>query len=65
MFWNPEDEQIPRLSLGHKFDQDLRQQTGKQGVHFLMTSTVLYEKLQKSISIRSFNLPGNMCATVG
>ena len=40
VFWNPEDEQIPKLSLGNNFDPDLRQQTGKQGVHFLMTSTV-------------------------
>ena len=34
MFWNPdpEDKHIPILSLGNKFDQDLRQQTGKQGV---------------------------------
>ena len=40
MFWNPEDKQIPKLSLGNKFDKDMRQQTGKQGVHFLLTSTV-------------------------
>ena len=29
-----------KLSFGNQFDQDLMEKTGKQGIHFLMTSTV-------------------------
>ena len=41
-FWNPQDEQIPKLSLVNQFDQDLKKKTGEKDVHFLMTSTVKF-----------------------
>ena len=40
VFWNPQDNQIPKLSLVTQLDQDLREKSGKQGVLFLMTSSV-------------------------
>ena len=38
-FWILLVLRIPK-HLHAQFDEDLRQQTGKQGVHFLMTSSV-------------------------
>ena len=35
-FWNPQDEQIPKLSLVNQFEQDLKKKTGEKDVHFLV-----------------------------
>ena len=43
MFWNPQDEQIPKLSLEFQFDQDFIEKRRKHPVDFLMISTVLSE----------------------
>ena len=40
MFWNPQDVQIPKLSLEFQFDQDLIEKTRKHLDAFLMISTV-------------------------
>ena len=53
MFWNPQDEQIPKLSLEFQFDQDLIEKIRKHLVDFLMISTVVVEKFkQKQISLQ-------------
>ena len=41
VFRNPQDEQIPKLSLEFQFDQDLIEKIRKHLVDFLMISTVL------------------------
>ena len=35
-FWNPQGEQIPKLSLVNQFEQDLKKKTGGKDVHFLL-----------------------------
>ena len=41
VFRNPQDKQIPKLSLGFQFDHDLIEKTRKHLVAFLMISTVI------------------------
>ena len=42
VFRNPQDEQIPKVSLEFQFDQDLIEKIRKHFVYFLMISTVCY-----------------------
>ena len=51
MFWNPQDEQIPKLSLESQFDQDLIEKIKKHLVDFLMISTVYRGGVSDKLSL--------------
>ena len=56
VFWNPEDKQISKLSLGNKYDQDLRQQTEKQGFAHNLVGIILNFDFSRWRSLKQLGL---------